>query len=203
MKERRHYNKAKPSVKTCRVPPVWRRGETKKALWQDQPPSKPSRVSSAWLGGRDKRRKPTRNGKVAQPTVPRGGGCLAENAYQKRKQTNVHHKDKRTKHTVLCHCVCSQITLAAPRLGADGGVGRTTKNGHEKPTVPCLCVATRLPKPWSRTEWGGRRDGRKADRREKRDHPGPALSEGSVGQEKNKTHEPSGPAQSRKRHSKP
>ena len=81
-------------------------GETKKALWQDQPPPKPSRVLSAWRwgrdeerraegehrrehkgnqsqnppagyhrggGGRDKRRKPTRNGKVAQPTVPRGG----------------------------------------------------------------------------------------------------------------------------------
>ena len=72
----------------------------------------------------------------------------------------------------------SQITLAAPRLGADGGVGRTTKNGHEKPTVPCLCVATRLPKPWSRTEWGGRRDGRKADRRAKRDHPGPSTERG-------------------------
>ena len=26
-------------------------GETKKALWQDQPPSKPARVSSAWRGG--------------------------------------------------------------------------------------------------------------------------------------------------------
>ena len=32
-------------------------GETKKALWQDQPPSKPSRVSSAWRGGRDEERR--------------------------------------------------------------------------------------------------------------------------------------------------
>ena len=134
-------------------------GETKKSLWQDQPPSKPSRVSSAWRGrrdeegriegqhrredkenqsqnppagyhrggGGDKRRKPTQNGKVAQPTVPGGGRCLAENAYQKRKQNNVHHKGNKTKHTVLCHCVRSQITLAAPRLGAEEGVGKTTK----------------------------------------------------------------------------
>jgi len=29
----------------------------KKALWQDQPPSKPSRVSSAWRGGRDEERR--------------------------------------------------------------------------------------------------------------------------------------------------
>ena len=32
-------------------------GETKKALWQDQPPSKPSHVSSAWRGGRDEERR--------------------------------------------------------------------------------------------------------------------------------------------------
>ena len=60
------------------------------------------------------------------------GGCLAENAYQKRKQNNVHHKEKKTKHTVLCHCVSSHITLAAPRLGAEEGVGRTTKKTNTK-----------------------------------------------------------------------
>ena len=32
-------------------------GETKKALWQDQPPSEPSRESSAWRGGRDEERR--------------------------------------------------------------------------------------------------------------------------------------------------
>ena len=63
----------------------------------------------------------------------RGGRCLAENAYQKRKQNNVHHKGKKTKHTVLCYCVSSPITLAAPRLGTEEGVGRTKiKNEHEK-----------------------------------------------------------------------
>ena len=79
----------------------------------------------------------------------------------------------------------SQITLAAPRLGAEEGIGRTTKkNEHEKPLVPCLCLAARLPRPWPRTEWGGRRDGRKQTDEQKGTTPGPALSEGSVGQEK-------------------
>ena len=55
------------------------------------------------------------------------GRCLAENAYQKRKQNNAHHKGKKTKHTVLRYCVSSQITLTASRVGAEEGVGRTTK----------------------------------------------------------------------------
>ena len=155
-------------------------------------------------GGRDKRRKPTRKERWHNPQSREGGRCLAENAYPKRRQNNVYHKGNNTKHTVLCHCVSSLITLAAPRLGAEEGVGRTTrKNEHEKPTVPCLCLAARLPRPWPRTEWGGRRDGRKQTDEQKGTTPGPAQSEGSVGQEKNKTHEPSGPAQSRKRRSKP
>ena len=83
-------------------------------------------------GGGDKRRKRTRNGKVVQPTVREGGRCLAENAYQKRKQNNVHHVENKSKHTVLCHCVSSEITLAAPRLGAEEGVGRTTKKTNPK-----------------------------------------------------------------------
>ena len=38
--------------------------------------------ATSWRGGETKRRKPTRNGKVAQPTVPRGvGKCLAEKEY--------------------------------------------------------------------------------------------------------------------------
>ena len=45
----------------------------------------------------------------------------------------MHHKGKKAKHTVLCYCVSSQITLAAPRLGTEEGVGRTKiKNEHEK-----------------------------------------------------------------------
>ena len=66
--------------------------------------------------------------------------------YQKLKQDNVHQKEKTTKHTVLYHCVSRQITLAAPRLGAEEGVGGTTKkNEHEKPKVLCRCLAARLP----------------------------------------------------------
>ena len=76
-------------------------------------------------GGRDNRRKPTQNGKVAQPTVPRGGEVPSRKRIAERKQNNVHHKEKKTKHTVLCHCVSSQITQAALRLGAEEGVGRT------------------------------------------------------------------------------
>ena len=66
------------------------------------------------------------------PQSREGGRCQAENAYQKRKQNNVHHKGKKTKHTVLCYCVSSQLTLAAPRLGAEEDVGRTTKKTNTK-----------------------------------------------------------------------
>ena len=53
------------------------------------------------------------------------------------------------------------------------GRQKRRKKEHEKRTVPCLSLAARLPRPWPRTEWRGRRDGRKANRRAKRDHPGP------------------------------
>ena len=52
----------------------------------------------------------------------------------KEKRNNVHHREKKTKHTVLCLCVSSQITLAAPRLGAEEGVGRTTKKKRTRNT---------------------------------------------------------------------
>ena len=141
-------------------------GETKKELWQDQPPSKPSRVSSAWRGGETKkgelsRTQARRQGKPKSkpsrsyhgggggetkgenqhemerwhnPQPREGGRRLAENAYQKRKQNNVHHKGKKTKHTVLCYCASSQITLAAPRLGAEEGVGRMAKKKRTRKT---------------------------------------------------------------------
>ena len=73
----------------------------------------------------------------------------------------------------------SQLTLAAPRLGAEEGVGRTTKkNEHEKPTVPCLCLAARLPRPWPRTEWGGSAGRKKSKQTSKRDNPGPSTERG-------------------------
>ena len=46
-------------------------GETKKALWQDKPPSKPSRVPSAWRGGESRK------------------GELKENTGAKGRETNI------------------------------------------------------------------------------------------------------------------
>ena len=59
------------------------------------------------------------------------GGVPGRKRIAERKQNNGHHKEKKAKHAVLCNCVSSQITLAAPRLGAEKGVSRTTKkNKH-------------------------------------------------------------------------
>ena len=95
--------------------------------------------ATSWRGGRDKGENQHEMERWHNQSRE-GGRCLAENAYRKRKQNNVHHKEKKTKHTVPCHCVSSQITLAAPRLGAEEGVGTTTKkkHKHEKPTVRYL-----------------------------------------------------------------
>ena len=48
-------------------------------------------------GGETKRRKPTRDGKVAQPNVPRGGEVPSSKRIAKRKQSNMHHKEKKAK----------------------------------------------------------------------------------------------------------
>ena len=77
----------------------------------------------------------------------------------------------------------SQITLAAPWLGAEEGVGRRTKkNEHEKPAVPCLCYPDHGPVLSGGV--GGTEE--KHTDEQKGTTPGPALSEGSVGQEKKK-----------------
>ena len=64
-------------------------GETKKALWQDQPPSKPSRVSSAWRGGRDEERliegEHRREDKESQSQNPPAGYHRVGGARQKAK----------------------------------------------------------------------------------------------------------------------
>ena len=44
----------------------------------------------------------------------------------------MHHKESKTKHTVLCQSMSSQITLAAPRLGAEEGVGRVRTETNTK-----------------------------------------------------------------------
>ena len=38
----------------------------------------------------------------------------------------MYHIEKKTKHTVLCHCMSNQITLAAPRLGAEEGIRKAS-----------------------------------------------------------------------------
>ena len=67
-------------------------GETKKGELKENTGAntreakvKPSRRLPSWRGGRDKRRKPTRNGKVAQPTVPRGGKVPSRKRITKEK----------------------------------------------------------------------------------------------------------------------
>ena len=118
-----------------------------------------------------------RGGTTHSPAA--GGRCLAENAYQNRKQNNVLHKGKKTKHTALRHCVSSQITLVAPRLGAEEGVGRTTSKTNTKNPQPRAYVSRPdYPDHGPVLSGGGRRDGRKANRQVSRDHPGPSTERG-------------------------
>ena len=66
-------------------------------------------------GGARQEAKTNKNWKGGKTHGPaRGGSCLAENAYQKRKQNNVHHKGKKTKHAVLCYCAVSYTHLTLP-----------------------------------------------------------------------------------------
>ena len=61
---------------------IWSRTQARR---QGKSKAKPSRRLPSWRGGRDKRRKPTRNGKVAQPTVPRGVGVPSRKRLSKEK----------------------------------------------------------------------------------------------------------------------
>ena len=134
---------ARPTtVKTPRVPSAWRGGETKEGELKDNTGAKirktkvkPLPQATIVAGGARQEAKTNTNWKGGTTHSPvRGGRCLAENAYQKRKQNNVHQRGKKTKYTVLCYCVSSQLTLAAPRLGAEEGVGRTTKKKRTRKT---------------------------------------------------------------------
>ena len=74
-------------------------GRDDKALWQDQPPSKPSRASSAWQGGRDKERRIEvehwREDKVNHSQNPSAGYHRGGGARQKLK-TNTKSKGGKT-----------------------------------------------------------------------------------------------------------
>ena len=60
------------------------------------------------------------------PQSREGGEVPSGKRIAEIKQNNVHHKENEIKYAVLCHSVSSRNTLAAPRLGAEEGVGRTT-----------------------------------------------------------------------------
>ena len=146
---------------------------------QGKPKSKPSRRLPSWRGGRQEAKTHTKR-KGGTTHSPARGKVPSRTRISKEKTKQRAPKRKETKHTVLCYCVSSQLTLAAPRLGAEEGVGRTAKkeNEHEKPTVPCLSLAARLPGPWPSTERGVGRTGEKANKQTKETTPGPALSGG-------------------------
>ena len=74
-------------------------GETKKSLWQDQPPSKPSRASSAWRGGArrirrievEHRREVKGNQSLNPPAGYHrggGGGTKGENQHEMERWRN-------------------------------------------------------------------------------------------------------------------
>ena len=80
----------------------WRRTQ---ALRQRKPASKPSRRPPPWRGLRRKGENQHGNGKVAKPTVPRGGEALSWKRIAKRKQNNMHHEENKTKNTQSCATV--------------------------------------------------------------------------------------------------
>ena len=96
-------------------PPAYRRrgggGETKKGELKDNTGAKTRKTKVKTLpqativagGGRDKRRKRTQNGKVAQPTVPRGGGVPSRKriSKEKTKQRASQRKEDKTYSPVL------------------------------------------------------------------------------------------------------
>ena len=65
-------------------------------------------------GGRDEKAKTNTKWRWHNPQSREGGKCLAENAQQRENKTTCITKKIKQKHTVLCHCTSSQITLAAP-----------------------------------------------------------------------------------------
>ena len=112
------------------------------------------------------------------------------------------HKEKKTKHTVLCHSESSQITLAAPRLGAEEGVGRTTKNTNTKNLQSRASVEWPDYPDHGPALSGGVGSTKKKSIKQKGLPRVSTERGGSVGQEK-KSKEPSFPAQPHNRRPKP
>ena len=129
-------------------PPAYRRrgggGETKKGELKENTGAKPRKTKVKTLpqativaGGARQEAKTNikwKGGTIHSPA--RGRGVPSRKRISKEKTKQRASQGKRTKHTVLCYCVSSQITLAASRLGGEEGVGRTTKkNEHKRASV--------------------------------------------------------------------
>ena len=92
-----------------------------------KPKSKRSRRLLSWRGSEAKGENQHEMERWHNLQSREGGEVPSGKRIAERKQSNVHHKENKTKHAVLCHRLSRQITLAAPRLGAEKGVGRTAK----------------------------------------------------------------------------
>ena len=126
MKETQTLYGGKPPVKTCRVPPVWWGvRDEQSAMARPTTVKTLPRIVSVAGGGETKGGNQREMERWHNPQSREGGEVPRQKRIAERKQIVVHHKEKYTKLTVLCHCVSSQITLVAPRLGAEEGVGRT------------------------------------------------------------------------------
>ena len=96
--------------------------------------SKPSRMLPSWRGGQRQKAKTNTKWKGDTTQSREGGRCPAENAYQKKNKTCIM---KERRQNILSYAtVSSQVPLAAPRLGVEEGVGRTTKKRTRKTCSP-------------------------------------------------------------------
>ena len=139
-RKRRHYTKANHRQKSPAYHQRGGGGETKKGELKENTGAKKGNQSqnppAGYHRGGGARQKSKTNTKWKGGTThspATGGEAPSRKRIAERKQNNVHHKENKKKHTVLCHCVSNQITLAAPWFGAEDGVCRTTKKRKTAP----------------------------------------------------------------------
>ena len=104
LKETQTLEEGKPSVKTCRVPPVWRGGTRRKRRYgktnhRQNPPAYRRRGGGGETKkGELKENTGAKTRKTKVKTLPQAT-IVARRG--ETKKNNVHHKEKKTKHT-LC-----------------------------------------------------------------------------------------------------
>ena len=145
-------------------PPAYRRrgggGETKKGELKENTGAKARKITVKTLpqativarGGETKGKNQHEMERRHNPQSREGGRCLAENAYPNRKQNKCITR-KRTQNIQSCATVCV-ARLPWPPPGSElrrASAGRQKKL-TQKPTVPCLSLVARLPRPWPSTE---------------------------------------------------